>query len=74
MFPEESVLAHLDVRGKILIPMHWGSFSLAPHSWQDPPIRAKKAAEKEGVTILTPRVGQTLNADQPETTGNWWEN
>ncbi len=72
-FPEQTVQAHLDVRGKILFPIHWGAFSLAPHSWWDPPTRVKAAAAKAGVTLLTPRIGQTIDAQNPEPTGSWWE-
>ncbi|MDR1760656.1 MAG: MBL fold metallo-hydrolase [Fibrobacter sp.] len=72
-FPEETVQAHLDIRGEILFPIHWGAFSLAPHTWWDPPARVKIAAEKAGVKLITPRVGQTINADNPEPTDSWWE-
>lgn len=29
--PEQAVLAHRLVRGKLLIPVHWGLFDLALH-------------------------------------------
>jgi len=74
MFPEESVQAHIDLKGKIMQPMHWGTFSLALHAWYDPMIRAAKAADSLGVKISTPIVGETITIDDNLTTERWWEN
>ncbi|PPA71086.1 MBL fold metallo-hydrolase [Jeotgalibacillus proteolyticus] len=60
MFPEQSVQAHLDVGGRLMIPVHWGAFTLAFHSWTDPVERATKAAIKQGVSISTPKMGETV--------------
>jgi len=71
--PEDGVKAHLELKGKYLLPMHWGSFSLAPHSWQEPAERISKEALAKGVKLLTPRVGQTLfiGEEEPKTEA-WW--
>ena len=29
MLPEETALAHLDLKGRVLCPIHWGTFNLA---------------------------------------------
>ncbi|WP_425465021.1 MBL fold metallo-hydrolase [Paenibacillus sinopodophylli] len=74
MMPEETVQAHLDVRGEVLIPIHWGAFTLALHSWSDPIERAVKAAKAHRVTISTPRIGETVvihGASYPSSV--WWE-
>ena len=73
MLPEETVQAHLDVKGKLLIPIHWGAFMLALHEWTDPVERAVKAAQKLGVAISTPRIGEPVTiggAAFPVTM--WW--
>ena len=36
MTPEEAVATHLDVRGGLLLPVHWATFNLALHSWGEP--------------------------------------
>jgi L-ascorbate metabolism protein UlaG (beta-lactamase superfamily) len=74
MLPEETVQAHLDVKGKVLIPVHWGAFTLSLHAWHDPVERAVKAAEEAGVDIATPRIGESVTTG----TGNypaapWWK-
>lgn len=74
MQPEESVQAHLDVKGKNMMLIHWGAFTLAYHSWTDPVERAISAALEKQVNIIAPRLGETLllngNLAVPET---WWK-
>lgn len=36
MLPKDTVQAHLDLRGKVMFPIHNGTFELALHSWTDP--------------------------------------
>lgn len=36
MMPEETVQAHIDLRGELLMPIHWGAFKLSIHPWQEP--------------------------------------
>ncbi|WP_318152664.1 MBL fold metallo-hydrolase [Paenibacillus terricola] len=65
MMPEQTVQAHLDVRGQVLLPIHWAGFTLALHDWTDPVERAIRSANERGVQMCTPRIGQTvrINAD-----------
>lgn len=44
MFPEETVKAHLDLKGRVLHPIHWGTFNLSLHPWYDPMQRLVTAA------------------------------
>jgi L-ascorbate metabolism protein UlaG (beta-lactamase superfamily) len=73
MFPEETVQAHLDLRGEILQPIHWGTFDLALHSWYDPMVRVSKAADSLGVKLSTPIIGETITIDDELRTERWWE-
>lgn len=73
MLPEETVQAHLDVKGKVLIPVHWGAFTLSLHSWHDPVERAVRAAEEMGVEIATPRIGESVTVGSGKyPTSAWW--
>jgi L-ascorbate metabolism protein UlaG (beta-lactamase superfamily) len=72
MMPEETAQAHLDLKGKILQPIHWGTFNLALHSWHDPIVRVSKAADSLGIKLLTPIVGETLTIDKNLRTERWW--
>ena len=75
MMPEQSVRAVMDIHAKWAIPVHWGTFSICNHAWDDPVIRITSEAEKQNVNIATPRIGELIDyasiADYQE---RWWEN
>lgn len=74
MMPEETVQAHIDVKGKLMIPIHWGAFTLSVHDWTDPVERAQKAAKERGVLICTPKIGETVHVSSEEyPTVPWWK-
>lgn len=73
MMPEETAQAHIDLRGKIMQPIHWGTFDLALHSWYDPMVRVAKAADSLGIKLSTPIVGETITIDENLDTERWWE-
>jgi L-ascorbate metabolism protein UlaG (beta-lactamase superfamily) len=73
MMPEETAQAHLDLKGKILQPMHWGTFDVALHAWYDPMVRISKAADSLGIKLSTPIVGETITGDENLFTERWWE-
>jgi L-ascorbate metabolism protein UlaG (beta-lactamase superfamily) len=75
MMPEETVRAHLELRGKMLIPVHWGAYTLSFHAWTDPVERVTEAALKYQVSISTPKIGETVVITSKEfPTNRWWRN
>lgn len=76
MMPEETFRAFLDLRGRVLMPIHWGAFNLALHSWDDPILRLLAEAERHRDTtdfkIATPTVGQTFSLSDSIPTTQWW--
>jgi L-ascorbate metabolism protein UlaG (beta-lactamase superfamily) len=73
MTPEETIQAHIDVQGNILLPIHWGAFSLAFHAWTDPIERAIKVAAERKVNLTTPKIGESVLAGSVEyPTTAWW--
>lgn len=72
LFPEETVRAHQDLRGKYLLPIHWGAYDLAFHEWDEPISRAAAAARAENIEIQTPRQGQELIPGKTRTSA-WWD-
>ncbi|BBX11933.1 hypothetical protein MNVM_10140 [Mycobacterium novum] len=66
MNPEEAVRAHLDVDGATLVPIHWCTFRLAPHRWEEPVERLLAAAEPAGVSVVVPRPGGSVRLDGGE--------
>ena len=73
MSPEHAVQAHREVRGKRMFPLHWSTFNLAFHAWDEPIRRAGAAARAQNVELLTPRIGQLVDADRPFASEPWWE-
>ncbi len=71
--PEQAVQGHLDARGEVFLPVHWGVFNLAIHPWDEPVIRAVKAAEENGVAITTPEIGVLVDLEKPIINRPWWE-
>jgi L-ascorbate metabolism protein UlaG (beta-lactamase superfamily) len=71
--PEQAVKAHTDLRGKVLLPVHWATFTLALHPWDDPIVRVLKAAKQNEVRIVTPKIGELVDIDKPIANRNWWE-
>jgi L-ascorbate metabolism protein UlaG (beta-lactamase superfamily) len=75
MNPEEAVRAHLDVTDSgsgLLVPIHWGTFRLAPHPWAEPVERVLKAAEASQVQVAVPTPGQRIDPDGPLRLNPWW--
>lgn len=72
MMPEQTVQAHLDVRGGLLVPVHWGAFTLGFHAWDDPVERAVRAARAHGVRIATPRIGEPVDPGGDYPQAAWW--
>jgi hypothetical protein len=40
-----------------MMTIHWGKFQLALHPWTEPIERARVAAEKTGVDLVEPEIG-----------------
>ncbi|MGV9762621.1 MBL fold metallo-hydrolase [Micromonospora tulbaghiae] len=73
MFPEEAVAAHLDVRGGLLVPVHWGTFNLALHDWSEPVDRLWAEAKARDVRLAVPRPGERVVVDEPPAVDGWWQ-
>ncbi|SHL27669.1 MBL fold metallo-hydrolase [Hymenobacter psychrotolerans] len=74
MMPEQTVRATLDVRARLLLPVHWGAFTEARHAWNEPVRRASAEAGRLLLPITTPQLGQpvTLGAGAlPQE--RWWQ-
>lgn len=72
MYPEESVQAALDAKVKKAMPVHWGGFALALHSWTDPITRFVSEADKSGLKIHHPQIGELLDYTKDDR-NKWWE-
>lgn len=72
MGPEQAVQAHQMVRGELMVPIHWGTFNLAFHSWTEPAERVLVAAEASGIQVAIPRPGESIIPTAPPAVQPWW--
>ena len=72
MMPEEVIDANTDLRGKHIVPIHWGAFTLALHAWTEPVDRLLQSAEGKNVSIVTPEIGKTTSIKDEISTKYWW--
>ena len=73
MTAEDAVRAARDVGARHLFPVHWSTFNLQYHDWDEPIKRAVAAARELHVDLLTPRVGEIVDMDLGFTSMAWWE-
>ncbi|WP_307813113.1 MBL fold metallo-hydrolase [Streptomyces sp. N35] len=75
MTPEEGVQAHLDLQGGahgVLLPIHWATFNLAPHPWEEPGEGTLSGAHKAGVELALPYPGLPFEPAGPVPSAPWW--
>ncbi len=72
MMPEETAQASIDIKTKLMMPIHWGSFTLALHSWTDPVERVSKKLEEFNQDFIIPRVGESIWLEKPSVSNSFW--
>lgn len=73
MMPEETVQAAKDVQAEVFIPIHWGTFVLALHSWYDPVERANSEAVRLEMPMTVPTIGQLIQIPSKKyPSKEWW--
>jgi len=72
MLPEEAVLACKDLHSKVLMPVHWGKFSLSLHAWDEPIKRVSAKASELNVPLTTPMIGEPVIIGSKYPNSKWW--
>lgn len=72
MTPEQTVRAHGDLRGGVLLPVHWATFNLGFHRWAEPVERVREAAAAAAVRLVVPRPGERVDLATPSAMYDWW--
>lgn len=70
--PANALRAFDMLGGGTLLPMHWGTFDLGLHPWDEPAETLFTLAEGAGTRILTPRLGRPFELVQVEAPSPWW--
>ena len=71
--PEQALRVHAMIGGKVLLPIHWGTFNLAFHEWTEPARRLVAGAQADGATIVMPTPGQLVEPSELPPLDLWWE-
>lgn len=70
--PDNAIRALEMLGGGTLLPVHWGTFDLGLHPWDEPAeVLATRAAESR-IHLVTPRVGRAIEPARIETFDPWW--
>ncbi len=72
MMPEETAQASIDLKSKLLLPVHWAKFSLALHPWNEPVKRIITKANELGARVTTPLIGEPVIIGEVYPEKNWW--
>ena len=72
MMPEDNLKAFKDLKGKVLVPIHNGTFDLSSHPWYDPMKQIMNLAPKAQVQFVIPLMGQIVDGNSIPDTVAWW--
>ncbi len=58
--------------GGAFLPVHWGTFSLAMHEWDEPAETLLSLGPKRGAQLVMPRLGEAVEPSQVDGVTPWW--
>jgi len=70
--PENALQALQLLGGGVFLPVHWGTFSLAMHAWDEPAETLLALAPQQGALLAMPRLGQPVEPLHAEAVTPWW--
>jgi L-ascorbate metabolism protein UlaG (beta-lactamase superfamily) len=70
--PKNALEALALLGGGPFLPIHWGTFSLAMHAWDQPAETLLELAPKSGAQLLMPRLGEPIEPAHMDGVTPWW--
>jgi L-ascorbate metabolism protein UlaG (beta-lactamase superfamily) len=70
--PENALKAHSLLGGGPFLPIHWGTFSLAMHPWDQPAETLLKLSDRAGAQLVMPRLGEAIEPSHADAVTPWW--
>jgi L-ascorbate metabolism protein UlaG (beta-lactamase superfamily) len=70
--PANALQAHGLLGGGVLMPVHWGTFSLSTHAWDEPVETLLSLADPAQAHLLLPRLGEPLEPAERRPARPWW--
>ncbi|NOH62376.1 MBL fold metallo-hydrolase [Vibrio sp. RE88] len=74
MQARHTMQAFMDLGAEQLFPVHWSTFELFAHRWDEPMTDLIEEAKVTGAKLVTPMVGETLELNDEINTSFWWKN
>lgn len=73
LFPDQVIQLCEDIDAKLLFPIHWATFDLALHPWDESIQMVAEMATEHDIELVTPILGEKVIPGISQTS-NWWEN
>lgn len=73
MMPHESIQAHKDLNGKVMFPIHNGTFDLSLHAWYEPFEMVSRLAKEHTIDVRFPKMGDVISLLITTNTYEWWQ-
>lgn len=70
--PANALAAHTLLGGGALLPVHWGTFNLALHAWDEPIETMLRLAPQTNSRLIVPRLGAPVEPGQDYKLETWW--
>src|SRR5262249_48858762 len=70
--PENALEALSLLGGGPFLPIHWGTFALAMHAWDQPAETLLALGPKRGIQLVMPRLGEPVEPAHAEAASPWW--
>ena len=70
--PENALEALALLGGGAFLPVHWGTFALAMHDWDQPAEALLTLGPKKGARLLMPRLGKPVDPARAYEVTPWW--
>src|SRR5262245_59000877 len=70
--PENTLRAHALLGGGPFLPVHWGTFALATHDWDQPAETLLALGPRKGAQLVMPRLGEPVEPAHAREATPWW--
>ena len=70
--PQNALKAHAFLGGGAFLPVHWATFSLAMHAWDQPAEVLVEEGRKIGARLIMPKLGEPIEPDHVDHVEPWW--
>ena len=70
--PDNALEALALLGGGSFLPVHWGTFDLAIHDWDQPAERLMELASSRDLHLLMPKLGAPIEPSRVERVEPWW--